>query len=372
MKNRLIGLVTAGLGIVAVALAFHPPVLPWNQVVHLRLEAGSFGNLNRNAGVELGGVKVGNVDDIQYSNGRAVILFQVSQPYAKQLHADAGAWIRPHGLLGPKYVDLNPGKQGLMREGGTIPLSRVQISTDVDQVINSLQPDVRQNLQTFFVEMGRASDGRGDDMNAAFRALGQSSQDLTTTAATIRQRDDDLAQFFVFSEQLNRDLQYAPIDSQIRDTNQVLAGLVQVDSSIGGSIDHMAGVMRGLDIVMSGNSGNLADTLAQAPTTLTRLRTAAVAADGFVAGVNPSLPYFMTAVVETRSAFSSADADGHYVHIISVTGACTGGAGPNTSCSSPGGYKGPTVNNPNARPASNVNPNPGLGDQELASLFLGG
>lgn len=371
MRNRLVGLLTASLAVVAVVVAFHPPSLPWNRTAHLKLQAAQpFGVLDKNASVELGGVKVGKVTDVQYSGGRALVLFDVDEPYAERLHRDAGATVRPHGLLGPKFVDLTAGSQGRLPDGGTIPASRVQVSTDVDQVINSLQPDVRQNLQTFFVEMGKASDGRGEDMNTAFQALGESSQDLTTTAATIQRRDEDLAQFFVFSEELNREMQYAPIDSQIKDTNTVLSGLVDVDSAIGGTIDHMAGVMRGLDIVMNGNSGNLGAALGKAPQTLTLLRTAAAAADGFVSGVNPSLPYFMTAVVETKSAFAGADADGHYVRVIQINGACsTGGPGP---CGSPQGYTGPRPNGTPNRPQSDASPSASLGDQQLASLLLGG
>jgi len=88
--------------------------------------------------------------------------------YAGQLHADSRAAVRPHGLLGPKYVDLQGGTTGQLHDGATIPLSRTTVSTDFDQVLNSLQPDIRANLKTIFVELGRAADGRGATMNAAF------------------------------------------------------------------------------------------------------------------------------------------------------------------------------------------------------------
>jgi len=361
---------TATTAVLAVVLTFAPPQLPWNRVMHLRIEAGSFGDMNKDAGVELGGIKIGKVTRLDYRGGKAIIDVQVDQRYASQLHQDAGAEVRPHGLLGPKYVDLNPGRSGRMREGATIPLSRVRVSTDVDQVINALQPDVRQNLQTFFVEFGTASDGRGGDVNAAFQALGDATQDYVTTTATIRHRDVELANFFVYSEELNRDVQYAPISANLRDTDQVLSGLVQVENSIGGTVDHTAGLARKLDTVLNGNSGNLALVLQKAPKTLNELRTAVVAADGFVQGSQDSIPYLMTAVVETKSAFSGRDADGHYVRVMAVTGPCSVAPGPGV-CSSPHGYDGPR-GGAAASPQSSSQPSqPGASDQELTKLFRG-
>jgi ABC-type transporter Mla subunit MlaD len=149
-------------------------------------------------------------------------------------------------------------------------------------------------------------------------------------AATLRQRDQDLAGTVVAAEQLNRDLQNAPLDAQIRDTNQVLSGLVQVNGSIGHGIDHTATTLQALDVVLNGNSGNLAKTLDEAPATVTRLRAVLVEATGLVNGVNPAVPSLMTAIVETESAFSGADANGHFVRIQTILGACT--VGLNAGC----------------------------------------
>ena len=122
---------------------------------------------------------------------------------------------------------LSGGNFGTLREGATIPLSRTSTSVDLDQVLNTLQPDVRENLKVIFIELGKAADGRGANMNTAFRALGTGASDTATTTGVLRARSDDLAALIVASEQLDRDLQYAPIDRNIADTNRMLSGLVQ-------------------------------------------------------------------------------------------------------------------------------------------------
>ena len=101
---------------------------------------------------------------------------------------------QPHGLLGPKYVALSGGNFGTLREGATIPLSRTSTSVDLDQVLNTLQPDVRENLKVIFTELGKAADGRGANMNTAFRALGTGASDTATTTGVLRARSDGAGQ----------------------------------------------------------------------------------------------------------------------------------------------------------------------------------
>src|SRR5207247_3026139 len=119
-----------------------------------------------------------------------------------------------------------------------------------------------------------ASDGRGQDVNAALQSLGAAADDVATVTDTLHRRDGDLGRTVVASERLGRDLQDAPLGAQVRDTDRVLSGLVQVDGSIGDGIDYTATLLEALDVVLDGNSENLAQTLDGAPGTVTRLRAA--------------------------------------------------------------------------------------------------
>ncbi|MBO0686604.1 MAG: hypothetical protein J2P45_25945, partial [Candidatus Dormibacteraeota bacterium] len=237
---------------------------------------------------------------------------------------------------------------------------------------------------------GKASSGRGGDVGDTIHALNQASADLSTVTATLARRDQDLADIITSSEQLDRDLQYAPLDAQLRDTNRVLGGLAEVSGSIGSGIDHTAAVLSTLDVVLDGNSQNLAQVLSRSPQTLTRLETLSVTLNQLVTGVNPSLPYLMTAVVETESAFSGADANGHFVRVQSEIGTCliglnTGCAGYTTPAGAPAGSS-PTASGvignllgPSASSGGSASgasgptlpPRSTLSDQQLARLFLG-
>jgi len=354
-RPRLLGLLTALAALLFAVSVFIPFPTPWNNPFHLQLEAGAYGEINPGAWVELSGAKVGSVDRVEYSDGHALLHVSIERRYTDQLHADTTAAIRPHGLLGPKYVALIGGNQGRLADGSTIPLSRTTVGTDFDQVLNSLQPDVRANLKTIFVELGRAADGRGTQLNAAFQAMGQSSGDVKTTTGVLHNRADDLAALIASSERLDRDLQNAPIDKQIADTDLVLSGLVQVEDSLGSGIDHTAAVTQELDAALQGNGANLARILAKGPATVNQLRTVAAELDAIIVGANPALPNLMQAVLETKSAFGGSDAAGHYVRVQVIPAAHGPGPAPAPCCA--GGST-----------TSMATP---LNDQDLVALFLG-
>src|SRR5205085_12487478 len=252
--GRLVGLLVTAAAAAFAVVVFLPFSLPWNQGLHLQVQAGAYGEINTGAWVELNGARIGSVDRVESRNGFSLIRVSVEPRFAGLLHADTTAAIRPHGLLGPKFVSLQGGTTGQLGNEALIPLSRTTVSTDLEQVLNSLQPAVRANLNSIFVELGRAADGRGAAMYGAFQALGSSSADVSTTTGVLHNRADDLAALIVASEQLDRDLQSAPIDRQIADTDLVLSALVKVENSIGSGIDHTAAVTQELDTVLSGNS----------------------------------------------------------------------------------------------------------------------
>ena len=299
----------------------------------------------------------------------------IDPAYAGKLHADATAIIQPHGLLGPKYVALGPGSKGALREGATIPMSRTTVTTDFDQVVNTLQPDVRQNLQVIFIELGTASEGRGTDMNQALASLSAASDNMKTVTGILQTREPDTTAIVVSSEAFNRDIQNAPIAANIADTNRVLTDLVKVENDLGDSIDHTAGVLQSVNVVMQGNSANLAYVLGHAPSTVDSLNHYLDLNTAVINGVRPSLPNLLTAVVEGESVVGGKDANGHYVRVLALSGACTAGPDPSHACSSAAPASAPaaapSVGVPGVTGASRQASYTALTDDQLSALFLG-
>lgn len=362
-RNRVAGLASSAVALLALALVFHPVGLPWHSGFPLKIASPAFSQLAPGATVEMAGTRAGQVDSLTIEHGLPVLDLTISGDDARFLHANASATIEPHGLLGTQFVELNGGTRGAFRSGGTIPASRVNVAVTLNQVLNLLQASERQNLQTLIDEVGAASASQGQNLNGALRALGDASDSLAQVSATVRQHDQQLASIIVSSQQLNSSLQNAPIGAQLNDTSTVLRGLAAEDSSLGQGIDHTAAVLSDLDVILEGNTGNLRYTLGKAPQVVAQLRPLLRSADTLIKGINPALPALMTFVQEGESAFSGSDADGHYVRVMSVTGSCT--IGLDLGCS---GYRGSS----GSAAAGSSGSSSTISDRGLINLLFGG
>jgi len=93
-----------------------------------------------NANVEVAGVPVGRVEKIGLEDGMARVWMKIGQA---QIHADAEAAVKTHGVLGDKYVEIKQGSPDapLLPPGAEI--TNVRSAPDMDQVFTSLESAAR-------------------------------------------------------------------------------------------------------------------------------------------------------------------------------------------------------------------------------------
>ena len=78
---------------------------------------------------------------------------------ALPLHEDATFKLRPRLFLeGNLFVDIKPGSPNApeVDENHTFPVNQTSYSVQLDQVLTTLQADVRADLQTFLDQFGNA------------------------------------------------------------------------------------------------------------------------------------------------------------------------------------------------------------------------
>jgi virulence factor Mce-like protein len=115
----------------------------------------------RIAGVEVG--RVIRVEPLDDGSGFARVTMDIREE-GRPIKRDAELRIRSRLFLeGNYFVDLEPGTPSAkeLDHGGTIPPSQTASPVQFGQVLNALQRDTREELQTFFQEYSKALEGQG-------------------------------------------------------------------------------------------------------------------------------------------------------------------------------------------------------------------
>lgn len=127
--------------------------------------------------VKVGGVSVGSVAKIALADdGRARIELKIEDEGLRPLRRGTQATVRSTSLSGisNRYVALLPGPSNgaEIADGGAIPAEGIHGEVDLDEVLNTLDPTVQNDLRAAVRGLGGAFDSQaGKDLNAGIEAL---------------------------------------------------------------------------------------------------------------------------------------------------------------------------------------------------------
>jgi phospholipid/cholesterol/gamma-HCH transport system substrate-binding protein len=201
--------------------------------------------------VKMNGVKVGVIDSIEVEQGQARVGLRI-EPAARPVHTDARAMVRPVGLLGERYVDLNRGTASapVIPTGGKLPADRTGAATDLDEVINTVDQPTGAALAALVTTLGEGLRGTGVNANDAVKALKPAMQD---TGELVRVLDDQ-----------------TKVLTQLIDSLRPVAGALATDN--GQSLDQLVGSADKLLGATSKNQAALDQTLVELPGALADAR----------------------------------------------------------------------------------------------------
>jgi virulence factor Mce-like protein len=120
------------------------------------------------ADVRIAGVTVGKVANVQAEGIHSLVTIDIGHQYAP-IARDTSAVLRQKTLLGEAFVELSPGSKaaGTLPDGGTIQMTRIQQSQQLDQVLNSFNTPTQHHLQQLLNGTYTALYGRGQDLSNA-------------------------------------------------------------------------------------------------------------------------------------------------------------------------------------------------------------
>jgi ABC-type transporter Mla subunit MlaD len=220
LPNWVVGLILIVVIAVGAYLAY-TKTLPWSHTYTVKAVFSTSQSIAVNSPVRIAGVNVGKVSAVshlttnssdftaatggseQRSGGppgrqAAVVSMEINDS-GLPLHQDASMSLRPRLFLeGNLFVDLHPGspESPTAPDGHVFPESQTSVSVQLDQVLSTLQSDVRSNLQVFLHSLGDAfiKYGGAEGFNEAYRTSpGAFKNTALVNEALLGTHPDDLS-----------------------------------------------------------------------------------------------------------------------------------------------------------------------------------
>ena len=212
--------------------------------------------------VNVSGIEVGDVTEVELDQGKAVVTMAVEEQYAPLIHTDATLLLRPRTGLQDQTLEVDVGSQKapVVEEGATIPLAQTQPNIQPDKILASLDADTRAYLRLLLEGGARGLGEHGEELSAILRRFEPTARDLAKINGKLSKRQANIRRaitnFKLVSLELGaRDTQLAEF---VQGSDAALGDFAAEEASIRESLQELpsalAATRRALD---SGNSLSL-------------------------------------------------------------------------------------------------------------------
>lgn len=225
--------------------------------------------IRKGSPVRIAGVNVGKVTKVSRGPGTTALVRMRIDDQGRPLHRDATAKIRPRLFLeGNFFVDLTPGtpQAPALDDGDTIPLSQTKIPVQVDDVLDTLTNDSRQDLRRTLSGLAGAFAGGGGE---AVRDLGKDGPAALANTAVVA-------------------------DAALGERPGELAGFISNSAEIASALAAREDDLRGLVTAFATTTSTLAERRADLDASLTALGSTLRTARPELASVRAALPALTT------------------------------------------------------------------------------
>jgi phospholipid/cholesterol/gamma-HCH transport system substrate-binding protein len=218
--------------------------------------------------VQIAGVQVGKVGQVELRDGRAVVQMDIEPEYSELIHRNATLLLRPKTGLADMVIQVDPGESGpVIEEGATVPLASSKPQVNADEILATLDADTR-NYLTLLLQGGADGIGgreKGLQASAALRRLEPTTRDIARINSALALRRRNLARvihnFGLLAEELGRHDQ--ELARFVDSSNAVFDSFARQQTSIRAALRELPPTLRATNSALA-DSDRLSITLRQA------------------------------------------------------------------------------------------------------------
>jgi phospholipid/cholesterol/gamma-HCH transport system substrate-binding protein len=193
-KGRILVLVVFAAAVVAGGIG----LLSYTQVFsghlyHVTVEMKDADNLVGGGQVRIAGIRIGSVLGVQPEPGGAVATLGIQSRFAP-LHGGVTVRVGNRSLVEETYLDIKDGSGAPIPDGSVLPPDAVQTSTQIRDVLYSLDPKTRTTLSSMLRSAGSATAGTQNAVGQLFDGLGMVGRQGGDTLEAVSDQGEDLRQ----------------------------------------------------------------------------------------------------------------------------------------------------------------------------------
>lgn len=195
-----LGAITVMVMLLVMAAAFNLSQFPGFKGGSYRAEFSDASGLRAGNMVQVGGIRVGRVQDVALEDSNTVVVtFEVDKDV--EFGTDSRASVEVLNLLGEKYLDLAPAGEGQMAEGDLIPRDRTEAAYDIVGVFGDLTTTT-ERIDTD--QLTEALDVVADTTNQAAPEIEQSFRGIARLSQSVAERDEQIQALLKSSQSVTK------------------------------------------------------------------------------------------------------------------------------------------------------------------------
>ena len=182
-----LGAITVVVMLLVMAAAFNLSKFPGFGGTIYRAEFADASGIHSGNMVQVGGIRVGRVEEVELQKDKVVVSFEVDN--GVEFGTESRASIEVLNMLGEKYLELTPEGSGQLAEDEVIPVSRTESAYDIVGVFGDLTTTT-ERIDTG--QLQEALNVISDTVNESGPAIHSSFEGISRLSRTVASRDEQI------------------------------------------------------------------------------------------------------------------------------------------------------------------------------------